>query len=180
MNSFRILDPTIPASELKAMPIRAHTGGSTLDGARFTNPTYRVTLKGPDGWTPSVHAAGYLFEVAYRCPLGRGTLWATAYRPQAGLTAWYTGIADSWVENHCRERGMEIQEDSGWSEPGEDFRFRNLKTSPPRNSTGAEGQPRMIRLAMADDLLLVLHGYGQDQSDCDLVTASFDSLRRTR
>ena len=40
--------------------------------------------------------------------------------------------------------------------------------------------PRMIRLALADDLLLVLHGYGQDPSDRDLVTISFDTLRRTR
>ena len=97
---------------------------AALDGAKFTNPTYRVTLEGPDGRAPSVNAAGYLFEVAYRC--------------------------------------------------------RNLETSPPRNSTGTEALPRMIRLAMSDDLLLVLHGYGQDQSDRGLVTASFDTLRRTR
>lgn len=180
LNSFRIIDPTIPVTELAAMPVRAHTGGSVFDGTRFTNSKYRVTLKGPDGWTPSVHAAGYLFEVAYRCPLGRGSLWATAHRPQPGLTAWYTRVADSWMDLHLYKQGMDIRYDSGWSAPGGDFRFRNLKTTAPRNSRGAAALPRMIRLAMSDDLLLVLQGYGQDEADRDLVMASFNSLLRTR
>ena len=180
LNGFRILDPSAPVSELVAMRMQTHASGSHLDETRFTSSTYGVSLEGPEGWMPSVRAGGYLFEVAYRCPLSRGALWATAHRPPPGLTAWYTRLANAWVKNHCREQGMEIRQDSGWSEPGGDFRFRDLETTPPKNSTGAANLPRMIRLAMSDDLLLVLHGYGQDQSDRDLVMASFNTLRRTR
>ncbi len=92
---------------------------------------------------------------------------------------WRSAVADSWLENHTESLGMEILQDSGWEEEtNEGFLLRKLETTAPRGSSGIQAQPRIIRLAMADDLLLVLHGYGLEQADRDLVEKSFDSLAR--
>ncbi len=102
----------------------------------------------------------------------------TAYGPPSGME-WRAAAADSWLENHMESQGMEMLRDSGFEEDtNAGFLLRKLETTAPRGSSGIQAQPRMIRLAMADDLLLVLHGYGLERTDRDLVEKSFDSLRR--
>lgn len=177
VDSFRLLDPDASLEILQARPVAAHAGGS-FDGDTYDNSIYGVTLTGPEGWTHSMAAFGCLFEVTFRCPEGRGKLWVTAYGPQPGLSSWHSRVAESWMENYFEQKGMEILAPGAWREDASGFQLLDLQTRPPRSSEVL--QPRMIRLAMAEDLLLVLHGYGDEDADRALIKDSFDSLERIR
>ena len=178
LDSFEILNPNLAPEQLASMPVTAHSGGGRFDGRIYINPTYLVTFEGPEGWEHSLQAAGCLFEVRFDCPLGQGTLWTRAHGPPVGLDRWYQNVADSWLSDYCAAQGMEVVDEGGWQDSDSGFRLRTMTTTAPRGSEGATAVPRIIRLAMAEDLLLVLHGYGTDATGRALVMQSFDSLRR--
>ena len=162
LDSFQLINPDLSASELSTGSIRAHTGGGSLEGSTYTNPTVKVSFSGPEGWLGSISAGSYIFKVDYQCLDSGSTLMVAAYEPPPG---------ESWT----------------W-EPAGEFARRHF----PRFETGAwqkkndllwceaKTQDELFRVAIRSDVLLIMKGRATISVAKSLIQSAMTTLSSIR
>ncbi|MBK8976878.1 MAG: hypothetical protein IPM29_13245 [Planctomycetes bacterium] len=174
--SFTLLDPDLDAAELEARILTERLGGS-IDGSRYVNERFRLTLTGVPGWDPTLSAAHDAFDVVWRCPQHFGLVRAQAFTPPRGLPAWTQADAEPMLQRALHGDGVQVLEDGGWTDDtaGSGFAWRRAL----RIQRGEPARlPADLRLYLDGDLLLVVEGQPYDERARAEIQLALDSVRR--
>lgn len=172
--TYRMVDIDCKDMSLGAIALAAHTG-STLTGIRFQNGRFGITCDGPELWTPQLRAGGHAFQCIWSCPERRSRLFLTGHAAPRGMP-WDAAEADRELASLCRNAGLEIAADSGWTAGPQGAHQRDLALRPQQPGPG---QPirRWLRALVFADLLVILDGYSPGADDAALTKAR-DSFQR--
>lgn len=176
LDSYRLLDPGVPAGSAATLPLQHHTGGE-LRGAEYHNQRWGVRLRGPDGWRTEQRCGGAAFRVAWTGPSG-GRLWLHGYAVPSGMARWCRETADAWFAELCAERGLAAAGAAAWSAaPDCGALSRSVTCAVPGGGSPLGPRQRLFRLVVRDDLLLVVDAAPACDDDWPALRGAIDSLR---
>ena len=177
LHSYRLVDPDFDAAAAAPKALAHHTGGA-VDGETYRNERYGVELRGAPGWRPTMRAGGAAFRVVWTSAHG-SRLWLTGFAVPPGMSRWCRATATRWIEQQCDRRGLQLAAaagDAAWTDDEACRGASRVLIGTPRTGDGAH--PRWFRVALNDDLLLVLDGFAVHADDEPALQQMLHALRR--
>jgi hypothetical protein len=177
LDSYRLLQTDVDRALAAASSLEHHQGGS-LHAGKFAHERYGVQMQGPAGWTAQQRAGGAAFRVVWSNHR-QSRLWLFGHVPPPGLAAWSEATAERWLTHLLASSGLRVvpATDSGWALlPACDAKSRSV-TAVPATGDGTT-RPRLLRLVVSADLLVLADGAPADDADAELLRQAQASLVR--
>ena len=176
LDSFRLLNPELTAEKLAARSTILHTGAGDLrPDNTYTNEKYKVSITGPSGWTSSIRAGAWLFQLTYRCPKTRAYLNVRALRPLG--QEWSTTSVDRTIARGLKRTKRQIQSRREWKmNRASGFNSCELLTS----CADTTRTDHLAYYAVRRDMLVILDGSFPNAAAFRLIEKAVASLRTLR
>ncbi|MCA8943725.1 MAG: hypothetical protein KDB80_14275 [Planctomycetes bacterium] len=173
LDSFMLRETDLGRVQATVRPVMMHTGGE-LDGAVYHNERLGLDLRGPDGWSSTLHCGGHLAHVSWSCPEHRGRMTLRVLAPPPGRMAWTELAADSSIDCCLESNPLTVEKDSGWHRAGAAGSARDIRFA--RDADGAVRQLRVVR--PEDGGVLIVIDAQAPADELAAVVRCFDSLER--
>ncbi|MEO0479578.1 MAG: hypothetical protein AAF196_08870 [Planctomycetota bacterium] len=169
LSSFRLVNNQLAPEQVASAIMTYRRAGKVTASNLYVNEGLGVSIQGPNEWSAELETGGLVFDLRFRHPTERCFVSARGLAPQRGRDRWSTEMADSMTSRLLMDGELEVLEQTDWVER-EDARTRDCRM---RNG---EGRLIALRLALRDDLLIVLEGHCDDPEQVPDLIEIFDSL----
>ena len=169
VSSFRLSNTDLGPDEVAAAIMAYRRAGKVTASNLYVNDGLEVSLQGPEDWAAELTTGGLVFDLKFRRPESRQFVSARGIAPPRGRGSWSPAMADSATSQILAAEGLEVLAQTDWIERGNaqirDCRLKNT-----------DGRFIVLRLALRDDLLIVLEGRCDEAGAIDGMMSIFDSL----